>query len=506
TPTLVPFLTFSFGLRSLADTNVKTKGYFSHKQVIPLNFSPENIADTDISHSVFDWMVKPVSSNADPNLFSDLPGFSSLEDTSSYFGTSERVDLGVNRWAISELPTQPLLSLCELQHFDPAFLNYHYPLMANAIGNSHASPFIAPGEVFVDGTNGMDHSYIANHLLWDDWFVSSLGPDMDNFEVTRSLDAVFEDALTGEGKLRNHAYRARTFYTEEKARDLVSDYKGRADSWRDVASEFVVEGMFNINSTSVAAWSALLRSQLRNDAVFQEIDPAEDATIPMLAGLGDQTASVSRFTLNSDENSSMGGVHDILTAPQEWTASMFDELAERIVEQVRLRGPFLSLSEFMNRQLSSDEDLALAGVVEKALLEFAEEGSNNPYSDILNEYSGSDFQAEIHDTYVFPEAGQGHAYYGTPGWARQADILRPIAPVLSARDDTFTIRTYGDSRDTEGNIVARAWCEAVVVRSAEFVDPTNDVTDEVSELNSVNLQFGRRFQVVSFRWLKASEV
>ena len=68
--------------------------------------------------------------------------------------------------------------------------------------------------------------------------------------------------------------------------------------------------------------------------------------------------------------------------------------------------------------------------------------------------------------------------FGLPGWIRQADVLRPIAPILSARDDTFTIRTYGDARDASGKVIARAWCEAVVQRTRDFVDAT-DAADSV---------------------------
>lgn len=67
--------------------------------------------------------------------------------------------------------------------------------------------------------------------------------------------------------------------------------------------------------------------------------------------------------------------------------------------------------------------------------------------------------------YSFPAAAVGYNAYGLPGWTRQADVLRPIAPILSGRDDTFTVRAYGDARDARGKTTARATCEAVVRRT-----------------------------------------
>ncbi|MGB0372703.1 MAG: hypothetical protein ACPGN3_15320 [Opitutales bacterium] len=113
--------------------------------------------------------------------------------------------------------------------------------------------------------------------------------------------------------------------------------------------------------------------------------------------------------------------------------------------------------------------------------------------------------------YNFPEAAKGWSTFGLPGWIRQADILRPIAPILSARDDTFTIRAYGDKRDPNNSniIIAKAWCEVVVKRTAAFIDPSDDKTtlpfssDMTTSLNDIN---GRAYEVVSFRWLKESEI
>ena len=108
--------------------------------------------------------------------------------------------------------------------------------------------------------------------------------------------------------------------------------------------------------------------------------------------------------------------------------------------------------------------------------------------------------------YKFPAAATGYNAYGLPGWTRQADVLRPIAPILSARDDTFTIRAYGDARDASGKIItARATCEAVLRRTRDFVDPADSAELTTLPTSALNLAFGRRYQLVSFRWLAPGE-
>ena len=107
---------------------------------------------------------------------------------------------------------------------------------------------------------------------------------------------------------------------------------------------------------------------------------------------------------------------------------------------------------------------------------------------------------------MFPEAAAGHNTYGLPGWTRQADILRPLAPILSARDDTFTIRAYGEARAADGTVQARAWCEATVSRDREFIDTADEADLTTPPTKPMNVAYGRRFKVLTFRWLNADEV
>jgi len=175
------------------------------------------------------------------------------------------------------------------------------------------------------------------------------------------------------------------------------------------------------------------------------------------------------------------------------------------------RGPFLSLSEFVNRQLSSG-DLALAGTIQAALNRLSENPATDPFGELKANSTvavadpPSPPRVQYDEEYRFREAAVGHSAYGLPGWTRQADILRPLAPILAARDDSFTIRAYGDARGSNGAILARAWCEATVRRTREFVDPADAADLATIPTRPANRAFGRRFEIISFRWLAAGEV
>jgi hypothetical protein len=96
---------------------------------------------------------------------------------------------------------------------------------------------------------------------------------------------------------------------------------------------------------------------------------------------------------------------------------------------------------------------------------------------------------------------RGDADAAAPGYLIQGDILQSLAPVLTARGDTFLIRTYGDFRNSSGQVQAQAYCEAVVQRFPEKVNKAEPISDPdpVSGL-------GRRFEIVAFRWIPEEEL
>lgn len=106
-------------------------------------------------------------------------------------------------------------------------------------------------------------------------------------------------------------------------------------------------------------------------------------------------------------------------------------------------------------------------------------------------------------------------YTAAPGYLIQSDVLASLGNILTVRDDTFTIRAYGCVRSKNNVILSQAWCEAVVQRTIDYVDPTNSPEDSEfepdgsasrKEMSQINKTLGRRFRVVSFKWVDSWDI
>ncbi len=536
-----PFLSVTFGARMASNTYLPSKGFVQQspfvnytamggKAVVERTIGYQYPGTLHNVNSPFEYSFQGLTANSQylPDSDSRNRGF---------IVTGYKVSTGLSRCVIDELPTRPLLSLTELQNWDARFENPIPPYSFNLIGNSDATPLIAPGgvvnsaEVSAKGAQNLQHddSYCLNHMLFDDWFCSSIAATPTEFgrpPGSSNARRIYADFLReGGDTLKNRAYHALpedvAAAATGNADTLASKYVGTTSTaWKTIASRLEVEGMFNVNSTSVIAWRALL-GHARN----QRVPYMDGNGSPKLSSETDYP--FSRFTVAGDVATNGNGSSGEIAGAAEYSGYRvfegkdLDFLAEEIVNQVRQRGPFLSLSEFVNRQLSSG-DLALAGAVQTALNKLAE-GSSNPYS--VLETNRSDAGSNLAtgnppggvSGYKFPAAAAnlGYNIYGIPGWTRQADLLRAIAPVLSARDDTFTIRGYGEAKDRAGkNVLATAVCEATVRRTRDYVDPADDAATasisasggRVRDLAAASARFGRKFDVVSFRWLAPGEI
>ncbi|MFT6793018.1 MAG: hypothetical protein ACJAR1_001007 [Rubritalea sp.] len=367
-----------------------------------------------------------------------------------------------------------------------------------------------------------DHVLLLNDTLWDDYFVSSLADQTrPGASVSMSLDENLQKLVDGDA-LANSRYIP---YLGGRSSDEVKDDLNAADGYLKSASHLMVDGMFNVNSTSVAAWHALFAGIRERQVVYRD----KNGTLKPVDIPSGKRIALSRFgTATTDQEATdpeFGITRD--DGMQAWSGVRFldddqlRKLAEECVKQVKRRGPFLNFSEFINRRLS-DDDLGTMGALQSAI----DYDDASPDSGSINYSfkSHSDFMLEESDlgTHAFktPEAAVGSRFAGIPGYIIQSDLLKPIANTLSVRDDTFRIRAYGDSLDSDGKIVARATCEAIVQRISEYSDSSNDPEIPAREIDSegnfseiddsaltpTNRRFGRQFKIVSFRWLNGSEI
>jgi len=325
-----------------------------------------------------------------------------------------------------------------------------------------------------------DMSYEVNHNLWSDFFVMG---------ATKNQISNF--AQDPAGKPLDNG----NLVLWDESGDVEADLQ---DFFR-AAGRLIVEGGFDVHSTSKAAWKALLSS-------------TRDV------GYGKEGRSPFPRTLfpKGVENDKADYSQKVFTGFRSLGDEEIDSLATAIVREVKIRAPFFGLSDFVNRRLTDDET-GRRGALENALENsLPNRGMDNRFPIDRKELRGkpNTFVAQSNrgtprqttTTPMFQENLPASTGYGTPGYITQGDILQVIGSTLTTRSDTFTIRAYGESKDINGNVQARAWCEAVVQRTPEPIAPDTTTGMNPREVSGSEINFGRRFRTVSFRWLAQNEV
>jgi hypothetical protein len=313
-----------------------------------------------------------------------------------------------------------------------------------------------------------DLSFDLNFNLWDEYFLGS------GSESQRQQLLSMGTPLPNGRMIPRHG-----------------NYSKDIDDFHRAARSLYLNGAFNVNSTSVEAWKAVLAS-----------------TRPV--GLGAPGATAFPRVLHAPGGAWSNG--DFAGSDEAWSGfRTLDEeeitrLAEEVVWQVKARGPFLSLGDFVNRRLRKDESGKMGAL--QAAIEAA--GLNSSFEsdfELLNEndlgsYSHPDHIA--HPVRIAQSLKPSSKAWGAPGYLTQADVLQVVGPMLSARSDSFLIRTYGESVDGAGVVRGRAWCEAVVQRTPDPIGP--DASGINPEVDTNRGRWGRKFEIRSFRWLSPSEV
>lgn len=424
----------------------------------------------------------------------------------------------------------------------------------NAFGNSYATPFVKRGKTIqsrqnyiVTGNAGgsdpitvnyYDMSYLLNATLWDTFYFSTIGEKSSLEPLNKTITIVRKPAQSSS----------------------LSDPI-------EAASHLMINGAFNVNSTNKDSWKALLAG---NRFLKHPADGAGGTAAEALfpRSLEQRSPSATPPTGNTD---------DSFSGYRRLTNQQIDAIADELVKQVRLRGPFVSLSHFVNRALidlatrtnTASIPLSRAGALQSALdmagANITPDGRKSgfgpslkinddklklqvdqgaPMADLWgtqqNGSRGTTYVGTTEDgqpvwasqskdlnvgavASIYADRGmisdskfiadQGFRSTGIPGWITQADVLQVIGPSIAARSDTFRIRSYGEALSPDGKtVLAKAWCEAIVQRMPDYVDAFNPASDRLTgptdsaSLTAINKLFGRKIEIVSFRWLSQDEI
>jgi hypothetical protein len=490
------------------------------------------------------------------------------DGSNGFYGKSYALAEGDTSFPLLDIPRAPLHSLVQLSGANIGIRLFE---PTNAIGNSWKPPYIPQDSIYLNSATFWtatdiltfnDVSWQVNDALFDRYYLSGIAPEYtigtEGYAraVNDTTDAIEDtlqrfygidpddptqtvDPTTAQANPALEPYVPSGKTSDDIVTELTPSSTNH-DGYQKVGAYSMIKGAFNVNSTSVKAWRAFLQGNkaLALESAQGTNDTGAGTPFP-LASTTSNTSSNNgweKFSRLTDDQ-----IWDDNDTPDDLTDDT--GLAVEIVNQVKARGPFMSLSDFVNRRITKDTDLtavpnvedtdprAYQGAIQEAIEQAGINGNQSTgiragTSDVLPNYEAfSNYWCNSvhwswygqHKDFPYandPNIGNRNCATGVPTEINQANILLPLAPKLAARTDTFRIRAYGEVRDADDNIIATATCEAVVQRLPEYVDTetdpdNNEPWDDDSQtptLNTINQTYGRRFEIRSFRWLDQSEV
>jgi hypothetical protein len=337
-----------------------------------------------------------------------------------------------------------------------------------------------------------DYSYELNAALWDGFFFS--GYDGTTSPLPNSKLQLWDEGVGLAG------------LTDEKT----------------AAANLMSQGAFNINSTSTAAWESILGA-MREVAVIgnkgvqdsaQQKHNYSRAIEPLNDSAGILPISIDAASSDAEKDTLISGFRSL-------TDGQIKELASAIVEEIRARSsavqrgveggepvrhPFLTLADFINRSLRHvDDTYKRRGVLQAAI----------DNTSINGLQSGNTGLWQAPDLEPVPNFGQGDLELeerplseGLSAFFMQADVLNKIGSMLHARSDTFTVRSYGSAQnEINGSVDSQAYYEITVQRLPTYLDASLDSWELPGEgALSLNNYFGRRYKIISERWLNVENI
>ena len=525
-------------------------------------------------------------------------------------GGSSHGAAGQGKSTAVEIPVTAPTSLGQLMHANLSTWDW---MPYRTVGNSFPSMVVPLDKAWTQGTPHTnasyigghtfgDMSYLMNNALWDSFFFSGAAPSIadngsrqGNYNKVRSrtLAEVMNDFASGASTLANP--RMLLYQTSDNsaataitADGFATDSTGAAtDGYRKFASYLLNVGAFNVNSTSVEAWTALYGS-LKGLALGSQAVNAPAATnnarFPRILGDSAQTPTTRNIAdaayWNGYANLSDTQIRAlaVATVAEVKARAQFFQRTERDQEYLpatrRFRGfpaaqnpgtPFLGLGEFVNRYLGPTRTAGAmvsnlvtlnrsyypivntaantvlpaaaqnvrwmfrSGTLEAAIARAdktlgAESLAKMPaggkmidpsvshnwlYQGVAGGRTGTPPGLYFRNVEVLDpdNVNRTHNGFGANGCLFQGDLLQALGPILATRSDTFRIRAYGEAVDDAGTAQGSV-LEMVVQRTPDYLDPVNAAHDRLkdSARSPINVLLGRRFIILSSKWLSPEEI
>ena len=526
-----------------------------------------------------------------------------------------------------EIPQTAPLSIGQLMHANVSTSDlFPYRTVGNSFPNTvvpldkswtYGTPYTVTQ--YTGGATFADMSYLMNNALWDNFFFSGAAPVLKsgktgNYNSVRNLKAqdVLNNFANGTGKLANPSLRLyQPFGISDApyAFGFTGDVSTPAflntadrnvttiapDGWKKMSSYLLNDGAFNVNSTSVEAWTALYAS-LKGLGIGS--NSKTNAQFPRIIGPTGQAVTINDLKKSSYWNGFIN-LSDtqikalaVATVAEVKARAKFFYRTERDQDYTPLTRrflgfpaaqepatPLLGMCEFINRFLgptkkfSADITYSLyplptsatsntgaaypdnfpapastaaaspnkykwmirSGVLESAIARadktlgsdtLASTPSNGAIIDPAVSHNWKNNGATNGGSTGMPpgvfwrnvevltpedNTNRTHNGFGAAGCLFQGDLLQSLGPRLATRSDTFTIRAYGEATDNSG---ANANCviELVVQRTPEYINNNTQPHERIEDLKSTNVSkavnslLGRRFIIISARWLSKSEI
>ncbi|MFT4901718.1 MAG: hypothetical protein ACI81V_000993 [Lentimonas sp.] len=280
---------------------------------------------------------------------------------------------------------------------------------------------------------------------------------------------------------------------ERTLRELQALSPSDASGASTLAAHLLVNNRFNINSTSVAGWKAILGGLNLNDWTSLHYPEDRSDGTQLTTQQNTHARTFARFGTSLAETYHAPATPELndseTVAPsayyrrgaRRFDASEIEQLAREIVQRIKARGtPFDSMQQFLSAEPATSQ----------SLLEHA----------IASAFSSDQRQHWDHswETEGVRSAQSEHLEidHFSPGFLTQADIMAAIGPMLAPRSDTFKIRARAQTYSPQGDLSGSACIEAILQRTPEAIDhyPTN------------NPGAVRRFKILSTRWLSPQEL